>query len=599
MKRILSILLLLCCLHGLRAQSFKAQIEDVGGYYRLSFTVTSTDVSRFTPPSLNDFEVLNGPSSSTFSSYQIVNGKASHNESTTYTYILSARKSGKITIGPATIQANGRTLRSSSITLDARAGSQSNRSHSPNNGSSAEPVDETLQQAGSRVSMHDLFIDVTPSRTKVREQEAVLLTYKVHSRVGVGLANTQLTNKPDFKGVISQEIPLPGNQIQTVLEQRNGTTYRTGIILQYIVFPQQNGELVIPSITFDCTVVQQNRHMDLADAFFNGGGTIGVKVRREVPILKLQVEALPQPKPANFSGAVGRFEIEGKLLNPSIRTNDLATYRVTLKGLGNLKLITPPAMKFPTDFETYDPKTNENSEASAEGLTGELTFDYNFVPRNVGKYNIPALEFVYFDTEKGCYQTIRTQPLTLNVGKGERSNADVDHQLALLRSDIHNIHPANSPQALPAWLTWGNWSFALFNLILAILLATGIISARKWATRHADTAGRRRSGAAKQAAARLAEAEKLMQAPNQTDFYSAVSKALVGYLTDSFGIGQTDITNDNIRQLLAQKGHDEATIGQLIDLMKTCEFAQYAPSSDTERADVYNRALQLLDKLRK
>ncbi len=589
---------MICCLHGLRAQTFKAQIEDVGGYYRLSFTVTSSDVSRFTPPSLNDFEVLNGPSSSTFNSYQIINGKTSHSESTTYTYILSARKSGKLTIGPATIQANGRTLRSAAITLDARAGTQNNRSHSPNNGNGGEPVDESIQQAGSQVSARDLFIDVTPSRTKVREQEAVLLTYKVHSRVGVGLANTQLTNKPDFKGVISQEIPLPGNQIQTVLEQRNGTTYRTGTILEYIVFPQQSGELLIPSITFDCTVVQQNRHMDLADAFFNGGGTIGVKVRRVVPELKLQVEALPQPKPANFSGAVGHFEIEGKLLNPSIRTNDLATYRVTLKGLGNLKLITPPAMKFPTDFETYDAKTNENTQVSTDGLTGELTFDYTFVPRNVGKYDIPALEFIYFDTEKGDYQTIRTQPLTINVGKGERSNADVDHQLALLRSDIHDIHTANSPQALPSWLTWGNWSFALLNLVLATVFAASIFIARKWAKRHTDTAERRRSGAAKQVAARLAEAEKLINAPDQTAFYSAISKALIGYLTDTFGIGQADLNNENIKQLLNQKGHDETTINQLLNLMQTCEFAQYAPSSNTERSEVYQQALDLLSKLR-
>ena len=589
---------MICCLHGLWAQTFKAQIEDVGGYYRLSFTVTSSDVSRFTPPSLNDFEVLNGPSSSTFNSYQIINGKTSHSESTTYTYILSARKSGKLTIGPATIQANGRTLRSAAITLDARAGTQNNRSHSPNNGNGGEPVDESIQQAGSQVSARDLFIDVTPSRTKVREQEAVLLTYKVHSRVGVGLANTQLTNKPDFKGVISQEIPLPGNQIQTVLEQRNGTTYRTGTILEYIVFPQQSGELLIPSITFDCTVVQQNRHMDLADAFFNGGGTIGVKVRRVVPELKLQVEALPQPKPANFSGAVGHFEIEGKLLNPSIRTNDLATYRVTLKGLGNLKLITPPAMKFPTDFETYDAKTNENTQVSTDGLTGELTFDYTFVPRNVGKYDIPALEFIYFDTEKGDYQTIRTQPLTINVGKGERSNADVDHQLALLRSDIHDIHTANSPQALPSWLTWGNWSFALLNLVLATVFAASIFIARKWAKRHTDTAERRRSGAAKQVAARLAEAEKLINAPDQTAFYSAISKALIGYLTDTFGIGQADLNNENIKQLLNQKGHDETTINQLLNLMQTCEFAQYAPSSNTERSEVYQQALDLLSKLR-
>ena len=255
-------------------------------------------------------------------------------------------------------------------------------------------------------------------------------------------------------------------------------------------------------------------------------------------------------------------------------------------------------MKFPTDFETYDAKTNENTQVSTDGLTGELTFDYTFVPRNVGKYDIPALEFIYFDTEKGDYQTIRTQPLTINVGKGERSNADVDHQLALLRSDIHDIHTANSPQALPSWLTWGNWSFALLNLVLATVFAASIFIARKWAKRHTDTAERRRSGAAKQVAARLAEAEKLINAPDQTAFYSAISKALIGYLTDTFGIGQADLNNENIKQLLNQKGHDETTINQLLNLMQTCEFAQYAPSSNTERSEVYQQALDLLSKLR-
>ncbi|MFR1987388.1 MAG: hypothetical protein ACLS29_04295 [Prevotellamassilia sp.] len=49
--------------------------------------------------------------------------------------------------------------------------------------------------------------------------------------------------------------------------------------------------------------------MDLADLFFNGGGNIGVQVRRKVPEMTLDVEALPTPKPANFSGAVGNFKI--------------------------------------------------------------------------------------------------------------------------------------------------------------------------------------------------------------------------------------------------------------------------------------------------
>lgn len=439
------VLISISATYNTNAQSFKAHIEDVGGYYRLTFTIASNDANNFTPPSLSNFEVLSGPSTSTFSNYQIINGHASHSETTTFTYILSARKSGKITIGPASIRVNGKSVHSNSVTLNAQANhSASNGPHSPNVG-----TNNSVQQAGSSVTNNDLFIDVTPSRTTVHEQEAVLLTYRIHARVGVGLSNTSLTQKPDFKGLISQEIPLPGNQIQTYIEHRNGRTYRTGTILQYVVFPQTSGKLTIPSITFDCAVVQQDNTMDLADAFFNGGGTISVQVRRSVAPITLQVEALPQPRPAKFSGAVGKFNIQAQLLNKTIKTNDVATYRITLNGLGNLKLISAPQVKFPSDFDTYDAKTTDNTKATANGLHGQLTFDYTFVPRNVGDYAIPATEFVFFDTESNSYKTIRTQAITLHVEKGERSNADVDKQLALLKSDIRPLH--TFPSALLEW----------------------------------------------------------------------------------------------------------------------------------------------------
>lgn len=225
------------------AQTFKAQIESRGGYYSLIFTVSSSSAEGFTPPSLAAFEVLSGPNTSVSNSIEVVNGSVSRKSSTTYTYIVSPRKSGRITIGPATVKVNGRTLRSNSVAFNAQASTAGNvRGQGGGNGSphsSQSKADENVQpqQAGSPVTMRDLYIDVVPSRTKVREQEAVLLTYRIHARMGVVLQGTSLAQKPDFKGLISQEIPLPGNQIETVPEHKNGTTYRTGTILQYVIFP--------------------------------------------------------------------------------------------------------------------------------------------------------------------------------------------------------------------------------------------------------------------------------------------------------------------------------------------------------------------------
>lgn len=575
------VLISISATYNTNAQSFKAHIEDVGGYYRLTFTIASNDANNFTPPSLSNFEVLSGPSTSTFSNYQIINGHTSHSETTAFTYILSARKSGKITIGPASIRVNGKSVHSNSVTLNAQANhSASNGPHSPNVG-----TNNSVQQAGSSVTNNDLFIDVTPSRTTVHEQEAVLLTYRIHARVGVGLSNTSLTQKPDFKGLISQEIPLPGNQIQTYIEHRNGRTYRTGTILQYVVFPQTSGKLTIPSITFDCAVVQQDNTMDLADAFFNGGGTISVQVRRSVAPITLQVEALPQPRPAKFSGAVGKFNIQAQLLNKTIKTNDVATYRITLNGLGNLKLISAPQVKFPSDFDTYDAKTTDNTKATANGLHGQLTFDYTFVPRNVGDYAIPATEFVFFDTESNSYKTIRTQAITLHVEKGERSNADVDKQLALLKSDIRPLH--TSPSAL---LEWGTWPFRLLFAIIIIICIATLYAVSKWASIRNDVTYKKRYAAQR-------AIKQLQDCANKTNNSADTLKYVYDYLVNTYNLTTSDLTASHIHEVLTNQGLSEAVINKVNQLIEQCQYAQYAPVNANQGNSLAQQAIDIIEKL--
>ncbi len=584
-------------------QSLTAKLESVDGYYRLTFTATSSDATQFVPPSLSSvFDVLSGPSESTFSSYQFVNGRASHESSKSYTYILSAKQSGRVTIGSATVRIGNRTLRSRPLSAQIRAGggntsSRSNGSASSRGSSTAGADNEALQQAGSAVTGRDLFIDVTPSRRRIREQEAILLTYRVHARAGVGLSNTQLTSKPDFKGLISQEIPIPGNQIQTNIEHRGGTTYRTGIILQYVIFPQQSGPLTIPSITFDCTVIQQDHTLDLADAFFNGGGNIGVQVRRKVAPLTLQVDPLPMPKPAGFSGAVGKFALEGHVLNPATRTGDVLTYRLTLTGLGNLKLITPPKVSFPSDFDTYDPKTGEQTKVTANGLDGRLTFDYTFVPRNKGDYTLPPVEFVYFDTTTGAYRTLRTAPVKLHITQGTRSNDDVDRQLALLKSDIRTIHAgtANCPSFIDRLAPDRAGGILATILTLGILIAMTIL-VRRGGKGMQNLPARKRK-ALKEAKAELAKAEPLLKGENANECYRLISLALTNYLRTVYSLTPTACTADNLRTVLPTKGVRPEIIDLIAEVIDGCTTARFAPMSDNQRTQLYNKALQAIDGL--
>ena len=353
----------------------------------------------------------------------------------------------------------------------------------------------------------------------------------------------------------------------------------------------------MPSIVFNCTVVQQDNTLDLADAFFNGGGTIGVNVKRVVAPLNIEVKALPQPKPANYSGGVGHFAIKGQLLNPKLRTNDIATYRITLSGVGNMKLISAPQVTFPKDFDTYDPKTNDNSKVTANGFTGEITFDYTFVPRNVGQYEIPSISFTYFDIQSGRYETLHTQAVEMNVEQGERSNADVDRQLQLLHSDIRTPHKVEdwketsvfSFESVPT-------AFAAFAILLLAFITVFALMKRHTSL-HNDLAGRKRRNAQKNSLHLLDEAGKHIDDADSRTFYTLVAKAVYSFVGDKYGVGTADMNKQYIQTLLTDKGVEEATIKRLLLLLDACEQAQYAPSSADMRQATYNEARQVIQQL--
>ncbi len=591
------------CTQWLYAQSMNAQIDDMGDYFRLTFTVNSSDATSFTPPSLADFEVLSGVSKSTMSNIQVVNGHMSRSSSTSFTYILAPRKAGHLTIGSASVKVGGKTVMSRPVSFNAQAasGKAGQSSSSKARQQSGGSYNSDIQQTGSPVTERDLFIDVTPSRTKVHEQEAVLLTYRIHARVGVALSNTQLTTKPDFKGLISQDIPLPNNQIETHIEHRANGTYKTGTLLQYVVFPQQSGKITIPSISFDCTVIQQDHDMNIAEAFFNGGGTIGVNVKRKVAPITLDVQALPQPKPAGYAGAVGKFSIKGQLLNQGVRTNDVATYRITLSGTGNTKLITAPQVTFPKDFDTFDAKTNDKTKVTPNGMSGDVTFDYTFVPRNVGKYTIPATEFVYYDTEANAYRTLTIPAFTIDVKKGDKSRSDVDKQLALLQSDIHDIHKVDASNARlftkSAMLNWNSWGYWLSTIILLVIFAVALKVLSAFAGNRADTVGRKRRGAAKQSQRLLAEAEKQINDADGRNFYATIARAVQQYVADTFNVGTAELTKEHMAELLAGKGVSPNDVEAFIKLLDECEMAQYAPNSDAERHATLQEAKRIIQTI--
>lgn len=579
---------------------FVAEAADVvvsGDQVRLVFTVNSQDIKDFRAPSIKGFDVLMGPSRSQQSSIQIINGKRTSNSSTAFTYILLAGNPGTYTIPAASVEVNGEKVFSNAISIKVLPQDQTSGNSGNNGGGSASS--SRSQAAGSRISANDLFITATASKTTVHEQEAILLTYKVYTVVNL----RQLYGKmPDLKGFHTQEVELPQQKTFT-LEHYKGRNYNTTVWSQYVLFPQQTGKLEIPSITFDGVVAQQTISDDPFDAFFNGGGYVEVKKKITTPKVVINVQPLPA-KPAGFSGAVGEFKLASSINATDVKTNDAVTIKLTLSGTGNMKLIGTPEVKFPQDFEIYDPKVTDDYKLTNSGLTGTKTFEYLAIPRHAGNFTIPAIEFTYFDLKSNSYKTLKTEAYNLKVAKGQ-GNADQvisdftnKESVKMLGKDIRFIKLGDSSLRPKGDFFFGTVGYYLCYLIPLLLFVVFAVIYRQKALENANVAKVKTKKANKVATRRMKLAGKLLAENKKNEFYDEVLKALWGYISDKLSIPVSQLSKDNIEAELTNYGVQEALIAEFIGVLNECEYARYAPGNENEAMDkVYSASVEVISKM--
>lgn len=579
--------------------NFVAAAPDVvvsGDQFRLTFTVNTQKVKDFRAPSIKGFEVLMGPSRSSQNSTQIINGKVSSSSSITYTYILMAGKEGTYNIPAASIVADGETKISNSLQIKVLPADDASASSAQGGSASSS----RSQAVGSKITDKDLFITASASKTKVYEQEAILLTYKVYTVVDL---RQLLGDMPDLKGFHTQEVELPAQKTFS-LEHYNGRNYNTTVWWQYVLFPQQSGTMEIPSITFEGVVAQRINSGDPFDAFFNGG-TNYVEIKKKIvtPKLKINVAALPS-KPADFSGAVGTFTMASSINSKSVKTNDAVTIKLTVTGTGNMKLIGTPEVKFPQDFEVYDPKIDNQFNLTREGLSGSKTYEYLAIPRHAGKFTIPAVSFTYFDLKTKTYKTLKSEEYVINVEKGQ-GNADQviadftnKESVKMLGNDVRYIKRGATQFAQRGDYFYGTTVYWMWYIIPFVLFVGVILMYRKQAMDNANTAKMKTKKANKVAVKRMKLAGKLLSENKKNEFYDEVLKALWGYISDKLSIPVSQLSKDNIEQELSRYGVNEELVKAFINVLNDCEFARYAPGDENEAMDkVYTASIEIISKM--
>ena len=584
------------------AQTLKANAPQqvaVGQQFRLTYTVNSQDVSNFHIGQIpsDAFEILMGPSTSTQSSFSMVNGRTTQSSSVTYTYILSALKNGTFTIPAATINVDGSQISSNALKIQVSGTAQSNGGRAQGGRPQQQ---EELRSAGSTISGSDLFIQVSASKKRVYEQEPVLLTYKVYTLVAL----TQLEGKmPDLKGFHTQEIPLPQEK-SFKIEQFNGRNYKTVTWSQYVMFPQMSGKLQVPPITFNGIVLQQNRNVDPFEAFFNGGsGYIEVKKQIQAPGVNIEVDPLPA-RPTGFSGGVGKFSMKTEIDKTELKTNDPLTIRVTITGTGNMKLMKAPEVKFTKDFDTYDVKVTDKTRLTTSGLEGSMIYEYLAVPRHLGKYHVPPVEFTYFDTKEKQYKTLTSEAYDLAVAKGDGDETTVQsyggsqEDIQMLANDIRYIKLGNVNMQSEGSLFFASTLYWIALAVLVLVFILLFVVFRQRAIENADLVKTRGKKANKVAVKRLKKAAKLMKDNKPGEFYDETLRALWGYVGDKLNIPVEQLSRDNISDRLTERNVNAETVKQFIEAIDECEFERYAPGDPKGNMNkVYQMAMTAITQI--
>lgn len=569
----------------------------MGTQFEVSFTVNHKDARDFRAPSFDNFIVDFGPTRSSQSYTSVVNGNMTQVNNLTYTYILRPTKEGSFTLDKASISVKGKTFTSDKQTIKVVPEDKTPNRSGANSGN---------VKKGKQVDKLDVFIVAQLSKSNVYEQEATVLTHKLYVS-SISLSGIRLIKSPDFKGVHAQDL-INTNNVRWELEHYKGRNYRTAILKQQVLLPQQSGKIKIDPITYEVEVEQPMEFDDPFDAFFNSARSSSFRQNISSPALTLNVRPLPSNKPMDFSNGVGKFSLTSSVSSNQVKANEAVTIKLVISGTGNMKLMSTPVVEFPADFEVYDPKVEDHLRITSEGETGNRVIEYLVIPRHDGNFKIDPIKFSYFDLRSQNFKTLSTDAITLKVEKSASgstnsnptavSNFTNKEDLKILNEDIRfiKLNPAHIKENTD--FIQGTTGYRMFFLISSIIFIVFIAFNAKQAKLNSNVALVRNKKANKMAKNRMKAAYKLMQAGNKEEFYDEVLRALWGYISDKLTIPVSKLSKDNIDQELTNKEVEESLRKDFINVLNDCEFAKFAPGDDSLSMDkILARATQLIGNL--
>jgi len=554
------------------------EVVATGQQFAVSWTINSGG-GDFIEPSFTGLYKLMGPQTSYSSSTQIINGKISRETTYTYVYYLQAMTPGKYVIPPAGYKYKNKTYYSDSLRIEVTGNGTAQQGVAGRSGQNVQNEDVA--------SDDDIFVNLILDKKEVFLGQHIVATVKIYSRVDISGINE--IKYPGFEGFLKTDLETP--QLTSLRRENiNGRLYGTGIVQQFLLYPQKPGEITIDPVQISVLIQQKSGQSDpFFGDFFQTYTTVPKAIFSKA--LKIKVNPLPGIKPDDFSGIVGKASITATANKDSVNVNDAVNLKIVISGSGNLKLANAPGIQMPADVEVYDPKVTDNLTNNSGGTSGQKIFEYVLIPRHYGEYKIPPVKYSYFDLSTRRYETLTTPEISFYARKGNDQNAGITvyggvskEDVKYLGRDIRFIKSYPGALRKSGNLIAAKRSYYTFYAFALILFFAVLFVRREHIRRNSDLTSVRNRNAGKVAARRLKEAEKCLREKQTDRFYEEILKALWGYLSDKLNIPVSELTRSSAVQSLTEKGIPEEEINTLSSIIDNCEYARYAPSSSSEEA---------------
>lgn len=582
-----------------RVDKTRMVLEDT---LALSFVLSGSAIDLNVSPELPDvkadFDILRGPHRST--SISIINGRQS--SSLTLQYLLSPKKTGTLTIGPATLRVGNQTYTTQPLPVEVVEGTQTPGATAPDApGRQPAPGDDANVAA-------DVFIQAHVDKTTAYIGEQVNLSLVLYTRVNI--SGYELTQQPGLTGFWIEEYQLPQPRLQE--QMVNGVQYGVAVLKKSALFPTTSGQITIDPLTMTFSVNVRGRSNDPFDQFFNDPfdnffGRTQEIIRKTQPI-ELTVLPLPdEGKPAFFNGDVGNFTMQVQLDTTQVKQGDPLTLTVKIQGRGNIKTLKEPQMTLPSGFKRYDPEIKEQVLAEQDVFQGEKVFTSVIIPSEAETFQLEPVQFAYFDPQQKTYQILRSEPFAVTILPSAPSDEPLERRITtkeevkLLGKDIRFIK-TDVPQIVDQGLLL--YRTPLFRgILIAPILVLGLMYGYQQYRQkhHQDERVVRQRQARKRSQHYFKTAAEMLQRKDSKAFYASISQALRQYLGDKLGLPSAGIAPDEAGQILLQQGLATDTVGLLKHCLEACDYARFAPvdASFGEMQGVLQNAERVIESIEK